>query len=324
MLRLSRRLFAAGLGLALLSSPFAWAAEVDRDLPDDTEAVLVINVRQVLQSPVVQTFVRQQQGNAEADDGGLLGPFDPEGLKDLERVTLAVPGGEGVERRGVAILRGRFDLARVNALAEAFAQSDVITLKIHTYQKIRFYEIFRDDPPTPVLCSVFLDQHTLVLSPSKEAIRAAIAKRVGRKTPQLNQDLEALINKEDPKQGIWLAGKVPQQFKQLLAHRPQLKPFAGKLEAFRGGVRFTDDIKAGLFLRMSDVQSAVDLRQTLEVSKSVVALVINTSVPMKEQAGVLTDILNSLKFTQDKSTLGVQLTVESSQIRRAFDKKPAP
>ena len=318
-----RRACLFGVLWSLIGSPFpGHGADVDRDLPDDTRAVLVVNVRQILRAPVVQRFL--QEATRDNGEGALGGLFDPAALKDLERVTVAMPGGDAVERRGVVILRGRFDLARMNALVEMFAQTQVITIKIHTFQKVRFYEIFQDDPPTPLVCSVFLDENTLLLSPSKEAVRAAIARRVAKRPPQIGQDLEALVAKVDRQQGIWVAGQVPDQFKRDLARRPQLKPFAGKVEALSGGVSFTDVIRAGFFVRMADVQGAVDLRQTLEVSKSIAALAIATTEQLRERAPLLTDLLNSLQFSQEKATVGVELTVRPGQIDRAFKKEPKP
>ena len=135
-------------------------------------------------------------------------------------------------------------------------------------------------------------------------------------------DLAALIDRMERKQAIWVAGKVPDQWKNHLGKMPQFKPFAPKMQSFSGGIRLTEDIKASLHLQMSDVQAAVDIRQTLELSKLLVSVVIANDTKLKDFAPLLADILNALKFTQDKGTVTVEVTIEDSQIEKAFKSQP--
>jgi hypothetical protein len=300
-------------------------ADVDKYLPDDTETVVVLNVRQALEAPVVKKYLHEQMKAAlknNADAQPLLGLIDPDSLKDVDRITVAVPTGGALQGKGLIIVQGRFDLANLQATVQALAQTTAITLKIQPHEKTPLYEILLDDPPTPFVFASFLDKNVVVVSPGKSPVLEAMAKHNGKRTTKLNKDLQTLIAKADAKQHLWVAGCVAEPWKKALERVNQLKLFAGKLESFSGGVRFTDTIKASLHLQLSDVQAAVDLRQTLEASKGLVMVVIATSKNLKDYAPLLSDVLNALQFTQDKGTVGIELTLPEELIEKGF-KKPA-
>src|SRR5262245_41105610 len=90
------RLLLAALALALLlTAGPARAADADRLLPDDTEVVLGVNVRQVLDAPLVKTHALELLRNyvrSSADAQKVLDAlgFDP--FKDLHTLTAASPG----------------------------------------------------------------------------------------------------------------------------------------------------------------------------------------------------------------------------------------
>ena len=86
----------------MLAGP-ARAAEVDPYLPDDTEVLVTVNVRQVLDSPLVKKSTLEKLREALKDIDMAedvlkdLG-FDP--FKDLDRVTAFIRAVRGNDRSG--------------------------------------------------------------------------------------------------------------------------------------------------------------------------------------------------------------------------------
>jgi hypothetical protein len=119
----------AGLTAALLTFPAARAAEVDRLLPADSELVVTVNVRQILESPLFKKHVALKdaqdaltehlpgEANQILKDLG----FDP--FTDLDSVTVAGPGGHDKDR-GLIVVRGRFDADKIKARAAQAAKDD--------------------------------------------------------------------------------------------------------------------------------------------------------------------------------------------------------
>lgn len=302
------------------------AAEVEKYLPDNTEAVLVVYVHQILEAPVFQKVFRGLLATSLKDNPDtqpLAGFLKDGGLRDLSRLTVAFPPG-APERKGLVIVRGRFDLAKLKPLAKVLAQDTPLTLKIRPADKVPLLEILIDDPPTADLFAAFPEEEVLVVSPSRDAVLDAIAKGAGRKTTRLNKDLQALLDQVDTRQSIWLAGRVPEQVKKDLAKRPQLKPFAGKMMAFQGGVGFADGIKIGLSLQMADAQAATDLRQMLELAKGLANLYISNTPGLKDAAPVITEVVESVQLTRQKAQVQLEVTVSVDQIEKGMRPHPKP
>src|SRR5262245_42187139 len=105
-----RRLLVGAVLAAGLAAP-ARAAEVDPLLPAETESVLVVNVRQVLESELIKKYALGQikqslEGNDAQETLKKLG-LDP--LKDVDRLTVGSWGKDKDDVNVVAVVRGKFD-----------------------------------------------------------------------------------------------------------------------------------------------------------------------------------------------------------------------
>ena len=318
----AHRLIGVLLYIALAFSAKSAAAEWDQYLPDDTEAVFVINARQVAESGVFKKYFRQQweqTAQNNLDDRPWLNFLDPEAVREITRVTVALPPGP-IEKKGVIVINGKFDLGKIKALAESYAQIAAITLKIRPADSIPLYEVRLDDPPARFLFAAFPDEETVVASPSRDAILDVIAKASGKKKTRINSALLSMVKSVDYKQSIWYAGKIPELWKNDLGKMPQFKVFAPKMVSFSGGVALTDSIKAGLHVQLTENQAAVDFKQVLELSKILAnGLIVNTP-SLKDHAPVLAEVLTALQFNQDKSIVGIEVTIPDTLIEKALPK----
>src|SRR6266478_1706885 len=109
----------AALAIFALAVP-GRAADVNKFLPDDAEIIMVLNVQQILQSPLVQKHgIAHAKQFLQTDDKvkkilEALG-FDP--LKDLTRLTAAA-SAVSQDAKGAIIVEGNFDVAKFEAKAE--------------------------------------------------------------------------------------------------------------------------------------------------------------------------------------------------------------
>src|SRR5712692_7857713 len=111
MLRI-RILGARALALAgVLLAGAASAAEVDKYLPDDSQFVLCVDVRQILDAKLTKTYALEKikdgfKKSAEAERLFKGIGLDP--LKDIHSITVA--GVQpGAEHKRLVIVRGSFD-----------------------------------------------------------------------------------------------------------------------------------------------------------------------------------------------------------------------
>src|SRR6266852_7919704 len=99
----------------LVLAPFgmvvpALGAQWNTFLPDNTEAVIVLNVRQISESPVFKKYFREQWENAarnNPEDRPFFNMMDADSIKEIVRITLALPPGP-FNKKAVVIVQGRF------------------------------------------------------------------------------------------------------------------------------------------------------------------------------------------------------------------------
>ena len=106
---------------------------MDKYLPDDTEMVVSVNVKQIVESSLfkknVEAKAREALKNQDELQDALhdLG-FDP--FTDIDRIIAAKPAG-GDQDRGLVIVHGKFDLDKFKAKAEKLAKDQPDVLKVH-------------------------------------------------------------------------------------------------------------------------------------------------------------------------------------------------
>jgi hypothetical protein len=171
-------------------------------LLDDADFVAVLNVRQVLDSPLfkkaiagkLDELLRDPKVAASLKDFGL----DP--MKDIDRICLAV--GQSGRRQdrpwsgAFFVVQGRFDKARLETAAKKLATSTA------EHGSATIYELTPGGFLQPFFGAV-LDNRHVVLATAKEQVQAALDKAAGkRKTELKNKALAAMLAKIKPEESL--------------------------------------------------------------------------------------------------------------------------
>lgn len=319
MSRLTR--LGAGLLAAVVLAAPARAAEIDPVLPAESESVMAVNLRQIVDANLVKKYVLGQlkqalAGNDAAKQLQELG-LDP--LKDIDRVSVG-SWGDGEDGNAVFVVRGRFDLEKMFAAAEAKSKTDADKVKIVQEGKYKLVQVTLDNVPKPAFVT-FADEKTIVGSLDKKQTVAAAdkAKESGSK-PQLSKELSALVLKQDEKASMFACAVVPKD-------RIKLPPGAGagipgvdaaklgeqlkSLRSYAVTLRLTDDVSLELDAGMADTESAnefgASLSQLIGTAKGFLPLVAGNQPNLKP---LVDEVNNTLKSSvKDKDvTLSVRLS----------------
>jgi hypothetical protein len=167
-------------------------------LLDDADGVVVLNVRQVLASPVYQkAFAKQltwllRDGKVAAtlQDCGV----DP--LKDIDRICLVLGRSSQVEQgAGIGaflLVTGRFDPAKLKAGAKKLAKATF------DHGSAKIFELALNPSYAAVL-----DKSHVVLASRKEQVQAALDKAAGKKKTMLkNKALAEMLAKIKPEDSL--------------------------------------------------------------------------------------------------------------------------
>lgn len=315
--RVQTELIAGALFALALPLP---AAEVDRYLPDDTEVVVVINAKQLLDSPLVKKhFLEHIRGAVKSNEDATkileaLG-FDP--LKDLTSITAAL-SMIGNDAKGLVIAHGTFDKAKVEAKAEDVAKDKGDVLKIHKEGDRKVYEVKIEGGEKPVFVGV-MDATTIVAGPDKQYIVDAFAKGAG-KTAALKKEIQDLIEKADANQSLWFAATANAFLKGELSSDDKAKKNLEKMHSITAGVTADKGVKISFAVSTKSPANAKELaeeiKEGLNQAKGLLALVAE----QQKAIAPLVDTVGNLRVNTEGSMITLQTDLGEDLIEKILKK----
>jgi hypothetical protein len=186
--------------------------DLSRFLLDDTDFVVVVNVKQILASPAfTKNYQKQVQELLKnvAVKPWLEGTgFDP--LKDVERLVVVMgrschPAEQPGEAGPVVFVQGRFDPDKLRAKADKMAESMPALLKAHAVGDAKVYELRGGAGSIGFIR--LLDRGTVMFAPRKDQIADAAARYTGKmKVVLKHKALKPLLDKMKPDDSIGFVG----------------------------------------------------------------------------------------------------------------------
>jgi hypothetical protein len=314
----------------LLASQPGRAADIDPFVPDDSESVLNVNVRQILDSPLIKKHVLEPaqealRANDQAQDIMKDLGFDP--FKDLDRILVATPGGTDKDR-GLVIIHGRFDLDKFKAKAEEVAKEDPDHLKILKVLggKYQVYEVNVPDLDAPFFVALPA-RDTMLVSPGKDYVVDALKKIGKAQKPTLkSKEFQALLEKVDDRQSLSLAIIKTQAVRDALDRAPgDVKDMIDKIQAVAGGLTLTDEVRLEVVVSTKTTKEAKELRDSVDAGMKLVlaGLAAFTTNQGDASPGLefALEFAKSLRISNKGPTVTLKGRVNSDLLDEAFKKK---
>ncbi len=300
------------------------ARSLEKYLPDSADGVIVINVRQLLDSELVKKagldkMLAKEDAKKAIDVIG----FDP--LKDVERIIVTSDKSEGSGKgdEPVFIFQGKFDPAKLQAVVEKAAEDKKEALKVHKTANGKVYELTKLDelikvPPQLAgsgvnlkgksLYFTFADKGHVVLTPAKATAETALEKAAGKKTTKLtNKDLVALLPKINPKQTIAVA--LPADSSEQ------------NVKNITGGITVTSDVKIDFKVAATDADAAkkidTQIGESLQQAQDILAaLVALQAKEVKPAVDPAVDILKGIKHDTKESAVTVKADIKGETLEK--------
>jgi hypothetical protein len=324
-----RHRFLAALTAVLLAAPLGRAAAVDPYLPEDSESVLNVNVRQILDSALVKKNLLELaqealRGNDQVQDVLKDLGFDP--FKDLDRIIVALPGGTEKDR-GLVIVRGRFDVAKFKAKAEQVAKDDADHLKIHKVLggKHLLYEVNVPESDDPLFVAL-AGPDTLLASPGKDYVVDALKKSKDPTKPALkDKRFQALLEKLNDRQSLSLAMVKTPKVKDALEKLPgDVKGMLDKVLALGGGLTITDEVKLELTATTKNAKEARELKASAQAGLNLVNLGLAAFAAQNNDSAEIeffVEVIKSVRITDNGRAVVVKGRITSDLIEDTIKKK---
>jgi hypothetical protein len=162
----------------------------DKYLPDDVNALAVVNVKQLRDTDFYAKAYKKTVEDALKQEpvAGLLKSAGLDPLKDVERVYVAM-APSAVDKHGspqpLFLFEGRFDAAKLAAAAEGLAAllKPGVTLKVHDRGDAKVLEFQTSGGPT--FYAAALDKSHVLVAMNRELADAALDKAAGKKKTAL-------------------------------------------------------------------------------------------------------------------------------------------
>ncbi len=312
---LSRNRMLAGLALVagFLITSATPAAELDRMVPSDAEAVVKLNIKQILDSALVKkyalTIINDALKSPEAMQMMTATGLNP--LKDLDSITVTAAGT--TMPKVLIVVRGRFAPAKLNAALEAQAQKEPMKLKKMTEGRLTIWEA--KNPGQDTLYTTVANQGSMVMSTDKDYL----VKSVGNEgKAQANPDLRAAVAKVPGKESLWMAGIITEDLRKKMEANPQTKKYAASVKSVTGGITVTDALEINGQIHTNNADVAKELKKVIEGFVPVIQLMTQGN----EQYGpLIKEVLDGLKVSLVNTTVTVDLKVSEELIKKIAQKQ---
>jgi len=292
----------------------ARAADVDKYLPDDTQFVVTVNVKELLATPAVKQNALPQlkallQANGDVSDTLKDLGFDP--LADLDSVQAAGPGG-GEPDKVLVIVHGRFDLDKFRKAAAAAEKDHGDVFTIHKVNdgkggQFQLYEVNLPEQNTPIFVSL-PNNKTVLVSLGKDFVVDALRKEFRNEKPALkDSDFQTLLERQDPKHHVsFAAGGTALANANLPA---DVAAALRNLDGLGGGVTVGDDIKLEVVGLAKNAQGARELGKTVNDGVTQGVLLLGLAAMANPDLQPLLDVVKSVRCSVRDKTVTVKAEV---------------
>ncbi len=320
----------------VVSTPAAAEPSLEKYLPDDASAVFVLNVRQILDAPLIKksALAKLQEGlkTVPAEVRFMLNALQLDPLQDIATIIVANTGTPNQDR-GLIIVQGKFHPDKVQDLLETLrnnaakdeyelTSTEVPDATGDKYQLFALKALKAQPAPVtmyfaPVQGSLF------VLSPQQEQVVEALAKAGGRrKTALKDESLGRFLASADRGESAWVFMRpdVVNLLKQSLGAAGLDLEDTGlnELGSAHGGLTLKEDVRGKLVLDFKTVEAAEKLAKSVREGLGKQKQVLAEKAGQDKGALQNLEFLNSIQVIQTGATVTFQLHLTADVAEKLF------
>jgi hypothetical protein len=311
-----RNLVAVVLSVMLSVTSASAAAVPDRLTPSDAELVVQVNVRQLLQTPLVKKHALDPLKSLlehSAETRRLLHAAGLDPFQDIDTISLSTSGRPLKGGKLLVVVRGSFSPDKVQTAADEYAKKHPGRIKSSKDGELSMWEIQSDDRP---FYAAFVENKTLVMTATKEDT-VAIVRRAGQAPQQPSAAMQAALAHLKGGENMWLAMVATDDIKQLLKSDDSTKDFAAALQSVTGALEMSDDAQFGLVVHTTSAEAAAKLKDRLE---ELMPLLSFLGAGKDRSGQIAKEVIDSIKLKTEKNDVSIRLHVTDAQIDKVRKK----
>jgi hypothetical protein len=289
------------------------AARPDRLTPSNAEMVVQINVRQLLQTPLVKKHALGPLKSLlehSPETRRLLRAAGLDPFQDIDTIALCASGHPLSGGKLLGVVRGSFSPDKVCMAADDYAKKHPDRLKSFKDDDLPMWEIHSDNKS---FYAAFADNNTLVLTAAKKDT-AAVVRRAAQAPQKLSTAMQTALGHLKGGENIWLAMVATDEIKQLLKGEDISKDFAAALQSITGALELKDDAAFELVVHTNSAEAAAQIKSKLDELMPLLAFL----GAGKDKSGqIAKDVIDSIKLKTEKNDVYIHLHITDAQIDKA-------
>jgi hypothetical protein len=308
----------ASLTLALLASASTAraAAEPDPLTPSDAEVMVQINVRWLLQTPLMKKHALDPlqlllQRDEEVRQLLRTAGLDP--LKDVDTIAFSASGNPAADGKMLVVVRGDFAPDKVRSAVEEYAKKHPGRVKSIKHGELPMWEIPDENK---AFYAAFAGNKTLVMTAKKEDTAEAVG-RASRTPRRPSKEMRAALDHLQGSEGIWMAAVATDDVKRLLQRDDNSRDFAAALQSVTGAVAVHNDARLSLVVHTNSAEAAAKVKTKLD---DLMKLVHFLGAGQDNSARIAKEVLDNVQLKTDKNDVSIRLQVTEAWIEKARQK----
>lgn len=295
-------------------------------LPAETDIVMTVQVRQVVESELGQKYGRKLlkellESSKQATVAVQATGLDP--VRDLDVVTIGIGIDKNQPTRPFALLEGKFDRPAIDKNIAAFDKERPGILTAVTVAGKPAYRV-AGSKPTDTMFAAFVDDTRLVVAATEKDLAGAFAAAAGGRTPVVSKGLAGLLRGVKPTAAVFVWGWVKGKFADLNLPNDKLKTAIQGVDWAAAAIQITRDVAVTATVNTPDAAAAQRLADLLNGVVGLVRLQMLAAAEDQPELRPVSDLLRATKVVPNGRTVVIHGTVKGASIDKAMATPPVP
>jgi hypothetical protein len=302
---------AAALALLIAAAP-ARAGDICKYLPGNTEIVVTVNVKQLLQSPLVQRhFLEKAKAELQKNEaaGKVLEALGIDPFADIDRVSGAMPAVDKQNDRVLIVVEGRFNADKVSRAADDFARAEPAKIAVQKVGAGKLYELKDAWEGKPIYAAV-LSNDAIVYSPTRDLVSTSLERR-GEAAP-VKKELRDLVDNTSSEQSISVSVLASALGKG--GGNEMARAIVAKLVNVTGGVTVGEDVQFEINVACQNAEAVQELRQMVNLGLGIATAQVGNNPALQP----LADVLATVKVGTKGTAVQVKAQISKELIEKAL------
>jgi hypothetical protein len=300
----------------------ARAGDIDKFLPKETDVVVSVNVKQILDSAVVKKNALDMikaalSGNKEVQETLKALGLDP--LKDFSRISMGLGLDDPSKPKAVVVVEGKFDARKIDDVLEMLAKNEPKKFAKDKVGGQTIYKITTPDQPVPLFAAP-IDSSILFFGTSKEYVGAAFEAVKGTRKPEIKKELSALLGKADSKSSLYVVAYTKGRLDSIPLPDASMKKVIEQIHSLTIDLKVEKDANLEVAVGTESTDAAKQMQALISGGLDFVKIQAKVALNAQPELQPLIDLVNSLKSVQKEKAVVITGSLGSEAIDKLFEK----